>query len=262
VRSATLDGESGQPDDVGRSREEVEAATARWLGVGVKRGASFAITFVGATLVASVLVGCGCEPLSGTPQMTDLPQTTTSSQTTATSGGATSTTESRAPTTETTLPAPPAEGILPSLVGLDLQLAQDTLQAGGWYVMTSYDTTGQGRMQLVDRNWVVVEQIPAAGESVPYSKTIQLGVVKKGEPGSEVLKEADGVPAVVGKNLQLAIDTLQSAGYYLFEYVDATGGRLTPIVHSNWVVTGQDPAAGTDLATDRVVTLEIEKVTD
>lgn len=185
----------------------------------------------------------------------DRPSTTADGQAPATESTATESTS-----TESTAAAAATEGVLPDLVGLDLQLAQDTLQAGGWYGMTSYDASGQNRMQLWDRNWVVVvAQTPAAGETVLYSKIIELGVVKKGEPGSEVLREYEGLPDVVGKNLQLAIDTLQSAGYYLFEYVDAAGKPEIPIVHSNWVVIGQDPPAGTDLATNRMVTLRIEK---
>jgi hypothetical protein len=42
---------------------------------------------------------------------------------------------------------------LPDAVGVDLQLAQDTLQAAGFYVLTSYDATGQERLQVSDRNW-------------------------------------------------------------------------------------------------------------
>lgn len=79
---------------------------------------------------------------------------------------------------------------LPSLVGLDLQSAQDTLQAAGWYSMTSHDATGQDRAQVLDSNWVVVEQSPAAGSMVSHDATIDMGVVKEGESGSEVLKAA------------------------------------------------------------------------
>jgi hypothetical protein len=38
------------------------------------------------------------------------------------------------------------------VVGVDLQFAQDTMQAAGFYNLDSRDATGAGRMQLIDRN--------------------------------------------------------------------------------------------------------------
>jgi hypothetical protein len=40
----------------------------------------------------------------------------------------------------------------------DLQTAQDTMQAAGFYNLGSADGTGQGRAQVADRNWVVIAQ--------------------------------------------------------------------------------------------------------
>jgi beta-lactam-binding protein with PASTA domain len=179
------------------------------------------------------------------------------SSATGTQSVTTTSPSARTTTTQTGQDATAKE--LPDLVGLELQLAQDTLQAAGWWLMSSYDTTGQDRLQVLDRNWVVVEQIPPAGTKVPFDNAVKLGVVKKGEPGSEVFEAPQGVPDVVGENLQLAIDTCQAAGYYSFDYIDVTGQDRTPIMHSNWVVVGQSPDPGTDLAKDRVVTFSIEK---
>jgi hypothetical protein len=153
-----------------------------------------------------------------------------------------------------------ATALLPDLVGLDLQLAQDILQDRGWYLVNPYDATGKGRMQLWDRNWVVVEQGPAAGQSAALSKVIELGVVEKGDPGSEVLRQEVGLPDVTGDNLQLAIDTMQSEGFYMFTYMDVTGKVVIPVVHRNWVVAAQEPSPGSRLSRDRVVTLEVKKM--
>ncbi len=223
-----------------------------------------------ATTIAGSTTGTSSEATSLPSETTGVsPQATTaSSGVSDASMSASSTTVLPASTTTTggspmsvttTTSTAPAEGVLPDLVGLDLQLAQDTLQAAGWYLMTSYDATGQNRMQLRDRNWVVVEQAPAAGETVGFDKIIELGVVKDSEPGAESSLTPGVVPGVMGIDLQLALDTMQAAGYYLFEYVDATGQGRRPIVHSNWVVVGQSPAAGTSLASDRIVTLEVKK---
>ncbi|MEU5324600.1 PASTA domain-containing protein [Streptomyces sp. NPDC021056] len=52
---------------------------------------------------------------------------------------------------------------LPDLVGLDLQAAQDEAQAAGFYVLDDQDASGQGRLQVYDRNWTVCSQEPEAG---------------------------------------------------------------------------------------------------
>ena len=51
---------------------------------------------------------------------------------------------------------------MPDVVGMDLQQAQDHIQAVTelWY-SDSRDATGQGREQLMDSNRVVVGQTPA-----------------------------------------------------------------------------------------------------
>lgn len=80
-------------------------------------------------------------------------------------------------------PAEPAAGpvAVPMVVGLDHQLAQDTMQAAGLYNLTEEDATGAARLMLSDRNWVVVEQVPAPGTKVTSDSTITLRSKKKGE---------------------------------------------------------------------------------
>jgi hypothetical protein len=48
----------------------------------------------------------------------------------------------------------------------------------------SEDATGQGRHQVLDRNWIVVGQSPLAGALIGEGDAV-LSVVKYGEPGSE-----------------------------------------------------------------------------
>jgi hypothetical protein len=45
----------------------------------------------------------------------------------------------------------------------------------------SVDATGQGRMQVMDRNWTVVGQSPAAGTPIGEGEAL-LSVVKNDEP--------------------------------------------------------------------------------
>lgn len=93
------------------------------------------------------------------------------------------TTEAPAETDETEVPPAQAAGRIrvPDVVGMNHQYAQDAMQAAGLYSLDEEDATGQGRMLLWDRNWVVVEQRPAAGTMVSDDTTIVLSSKKQGE---------------------------------------------------------------------------------
>ena len=131
-------------------------------------------------LAALVLAGCGDVTKS---QDGDVKNTTSSTATTTTTAPtATTTSTTTAPTTvSTATPASTAAAgkiTVPNVVGKDLQLAQDTMQAAGLYNLTSHDSTGQARLQVLDRNWVVTDQTPAAGSSVAADQLIDLGARK------------------------------------------------------------------------------------
>lgn len=70
---------------------------------------------------------------------------------------------------------------LPDVVGMNLQAAQDRLQAAGFYLLDDKDATGRGRFQVYDRNWVVTRQKPAAGRKVSTDALIVLYAKKYGE---------------------------------------------------------------------------------
>lgn len=73
---------------------------------------------------------------------------------------------------------------MPDLIGVDLQGAQDTIQSVSdgevWY-SSSTDLTGQGRAQVVDRNWIVCTSTPPPGASFTVTTTIDFGVVRDTE---------------------------------------------------------------------------------
>jgi hypothetical protein len=75
-------------------------------------------------------------------------------------------------------------GRVPKLACFDLQEAQDTLQSVGFGVIASEDATGQGRSQIVDRNWTVTGQSPASGSTVSKATQVILKAVKDGELSS------------------------------------------------------------------------------
>ena len=61
------------------------------------------------------------------------------------------------------------QALMPNVpCGTDLQVAQNTVQTAGVFFSRSEDASGQGRSQLIDSNWTVVGQRPAAG--VPISE--------------------------------------------------------------------------------------------
>ncbi len=71
---------------------------------------------------------------------------------------------------------------MPDVTCQNLQDAQDEIQRAGVFFSRSDDATGQGRSQVIDSNWVVVDQQPPPGTTVGETEAI-LSVVKIGEPG-------------------------------------------------------------------------------
>lgn len=73
-----------------------------------------------------------------------------------------------------------SSAMMPDVVGMDLQAAQDTIQEAGVFYSRSEDATGRGRMQILDRNWTVVRQDPAPGTAIGEGDAL-LYVVKDDE---------------------------------------------------------------------------------
>lgn len=70
---------------------------------------------------------------------------------------------------------------MPDLRGQDLQAAQDALQALTDYAVSysgSTDLTGQGRNQVMDRNWQVCTSNPAPGAALTADTLVDFGVVR------------------------------------------------------------------------------------
>ncbi|MEU5884636.1 PASTA domain-containing protein [Spirillospora sp. NPDC047279] len=70
---------------------------------------------------------------------------------------------------------------MPRVVGKNHQAAQNLMQAAGLFTLAEEDATGQNRMLVWDRNWVVVRQSPKAGEVAGADTTITLYSKKIGE---------------------------------------------------------------------------------
>ncbi|WKG09380.1 hypothetical protein QX204_30910 [Nocardia sp. PE-7] len=129
------------------------------------------------------VAGCVVEGEPSAESTTMRPPTTTVQVAAPTSAPAiappVATTTAVAPPTSPAAAAPAA--IMPGVVCMNLQEAQDTIQAAGVFFSRSADASGQGRAQVMDRNWTVVGQEPAPGVAVGEGEAV-LSVVKNGEP--------------------------------------------------------------------------------
>ena len=75
----------------------------------------------------------------------------------------------------------PEDRRMPDVICMNLQAAQDEIQDHGVFFSKSVDATGNGRRQILDRNWIVVDQDPKAGEKIGEGDAV-LSVVKTDEP--------------------------------------------------------------------------------
>jgi beta-lactam-binding protein with PASTA domain len=91
-----------------------------------------------------------------------------------------------------------------------------------------------------------------------------------GEPGTTTVVSTSAstpaalikVPDVSGLNHQDAQNAMQRAGLHNLREVDGTGQGRALVVDRNWVQTAQDPAPGTEVPPDAVITLTAVKYDD
>lgn len=206
----------GRPTDPSRSNPPTlinpvyptDPATPGPAGDSSKRGKGPLIGLVVIMLaIGAALGGCVALVLTSRSDTTDNASATTDREADAATTSApkapettselpppepsTTTTTEPAPTTTTTttttslVPPPPApestSATMPNVVCMDLQSAQDAIQAAGVFFSRSFDATGAGRSQIVDRNWIVVSQDPQPGASIEEGQP-NLGAVKMNEP--------------------------------------------------------------------------------
>lgn len=137
------------------------------LPVAVSVSATMLLAACGKTPVTSAQVGT--QPTTTIPATSVAPQATLPPTTVGTSPAPIQTTATTSPTS-----------LMPDVVCMNLQAAQDLIQTTGVFFSRSEDATGRGRMQVVDRNWQVVRQTPAPGTPIGEGDAI-LYVVKYGE---------------------------------------------------------------------------------
>jgi beta-lactam-binding protein with PASTA domain len=152
--------------------------------------------------------------------------------------------------------------MMPDVVCMDLQLAQDKLQAAAFDNVRTQDGTSYGRHPVYDRNWVVVAQDPPPGSRAETNTPVMLTAVRYGDPGAPPpfdLSQPGRVPRLICFDLQEAQDTLQSAGFDNFSSEDASGQGRTQIVDRNWTVVGQRPSPGPTVPKTTEIVLRVRK---
>lgn len=157
---------------------------------------------------------------------------------------------------------PARPGFVPDVRCMDLQLAQDKLQAAGFSDIGSRDASGYGRHQVYDRTWVVVAQTHAPGQRAPEDAQIRLEALRYGDPDAPPAynRAAPGpVPRLGCFDLQEAHDTLESAGFHRLDTEDASGAGRAQIAWRNWTVVGQSPGPGGNYDKDTEIRLATVK---
>ena len=81
----------------------------------------------------------------------------------------------------------PEDFLMPNVICMNLQEAQDKIQDHGVFYSRSRDATGRNRSQFIDRNWIVVKQSPAVGKTIGEGDAI-LSAVKIGESTGGICK--------------------------------------------------------------------------
>jgi beta-lactam-binding protein with PASTA domain len=147
--------------------------------------------------------------------------------------------------------ATPAERAVPDFVGKGLQTAQDDAQAAGFSDLSSHDASGRARLQILDRDWKVCFQTPAAGSAVSSGSQIDFGVVKldetcpatdQGAQSPSPISEGQAMPDLTGKSLKVAVASLPSSTSITAK--DISGRHRLVVIQSDWQVCTQDPAPG------------------
>jgi beta-lactam-binding protein with PASTA domain len=157
---------------------------------------------------------------------------------------------------------PAQRRVMPDVVCMDLQLAQDKAQAAGFSRVVAEDASGQRRRQVDDQDWVVVSQTPAAGTRPKGSPKLVLQVLAYGDPGAPPVPNRTRpgrMPNLQCFDLQEGQDTLESAGFYNMTSQDATGRRRRQFIDRNWTVTDQTPPPGGTYPKNTRVTLRVVK---
>jgi len=114
--------------------------------------------------------------------------------------------------------------------------------------------------QTVIRETVTVSPTPPPTKAEPLAS--ESTEPSQDAPQPQPAPQTFTMPRLVGKNLQLAQDTLQSLDSYILDQEDASGLGRIQVNDSNWTVCTQSPKAGTKVSVDTTVVLSSVKLNE
>ncbi|WP_411111842.1 excalibur calcium-binding domain-containing protein [Streptomyces sp. c-19] len=205
----------------------------------------------GRKVVATVLSGVWFVAVGTSEPSTEEPATA------AAGSRVTASPTARAPygryTPPTPTPRPTVRRVVADYTGQNLETAARAAYEAGFRTR-SHDATEEDKMQLVDGNWKICFQEPAAGETVVAEEgrrsRIEFAVVEKSSPCPARDGEAvvfPKMPNVVGKTFANGSVVLRKLGLTritgtsVYTDVDLAAG------HDDWRICFQDPEAGEDV---------------
>lgn len=147
----------------------------------------FVSVAVAGLVVAGLIAACGSgDELSATSAASAISSTTTAAATTPTTTvppAALAPQPSVVPTVAIAPEVAAAPVLMPPVVYMNLQAAQNLIQDAEVFLSRREDATGVGRSQINDSNWIVVDQTPDVGVPIEEGDAV-LSVVKIGEPNN------------------------------------------------------------------------------
>ncbi|MCZ0979442.1 hypothetical protein O1L60_11045 [Streptomyces diastatochromogenes] len=150
-------------------------------------------------------------------------------------------------------PTPLVRRVVADYTGQNLEAASRAAYEAGFRAR-SHDATEDDKTQLVDGNWKVCFQEPAAGETTTTEEgrrsRIEFAVVEKSSPCPARDGEAvvfPKVPNVVGKSFAAGSAVLRKAGLTEIRGASAYTDVDLAARHDDWRICFQDPEAGEDI---------------
>lgn len=130
------------------------------------------------------LGGCAASTIESSDETVEIVETTIAEDLTESSTTTAAVKESSSPDSTTNLNVAggndPEDFLMPNVICMNLQEAQDEIQDRGVFYSRSVDLSGQDRNQIIDSNWIVLQQTPSPGTKISEGDAV-LGVVKIGE---------------------------------------------------------------------------------
>jgi hypothetical protein len=147
---------------------------------------------------------------------------------------------------------------VPNVVGKRLDTAHEDARTAGFTHVTYHDAAGRARHVILQRDWTVCSQAPAAGQVAASDVTFSLAVVKTDEQcpvhdqNGPSLRAAVGqpLPDFIGQGLNVVADAFPKGTFV--HWKDLSPKQRTILVPSNWKACTQSPAAGVRYTGQRI----------